>query len=124
MGMNVNPRDLSAKVDSTKVVLKGVPVEQNDSIWLKNKTKTKKSGKTNTPHKTEERQMSRAKGFARTALNAISNYLLPQGAPGLGEMLLPTEEEILEDILLNKIPNNQKLTPEEQAIYDKHYRRA
>lgn len=120
MGMNVNPRDLSAKVDSTKVVVKGAPIEQNDSVWLKNKAKAKKSGNTKTTEKPKEQKMGFAKGFARTALNAIGNYLLPQGAPNIGDMLLSTEQEELEDIY-NRVMNGGRLTPEEQKIFNKHF---
>lgn len=123
MGMNVNPKDLIAKVDSTKVVIKGVPVEQNDSVWLKTKAKAKKSGNTKTPEKPKEQKMGFAKGLARTALNAIGNYLLPQGAPGIGDMLLSTEKEELEDIY-NRAMNGGRLTPEEQKIFNEHFMRS
>lgn len=120
MGMNVNPRDLSAKVDSTRVFLKGAPVEQNDSIWSKNKAKAKKSGNAKPQEKPKERKMGVAQGLARTALNALGNYFLPQGAPNIGDILLPTEEEVLQDIY-NRGVYGGRLTPEEQKIFNEHF---
>ena len=119
MSMNVNPRrKILEKADSTKVVLKGVIPNNNDSIFTVKNNKTHKKAKDVSTQNAEPRKMSRGNGLVRTLLNAATNYFLPQGTPGIGDMLIPTEEEQLEDIT-NKVNTGKKLTPEEQKLYDK-----
>lgn len=40
MGMNVNPKDFSAKVDSTRVVIPAGQKIESDSVWSKKKPKS------------------------------------------------------------------------------------
>lgn len=118
MGMNVNPRDFSTPADSTKVVVRGMPVEHNDSIWVKKKPQAKKT----TQKPQEEREISRGKGLARTVLNALTNAFLPNGLPGAGDMLLPSDKEVLEDIN-QRVQNGQydRLSPAEKELYRKYF---
>ena len=122
MGMNVNPRDFNCTpADSTKVVVRGVPAKQNTSIWQNTKTKAETNNTSqNTKH--EEREMSRGKGLVRTTFNALTNFFLPNGLPGAGDVLLPSEKEILEDIN-KRVSSGQydTLTPREKKLYKEHF---
>lgn len=67
--------------------------------------------------------MSVGKGLVRVTLNAIGNYFLPEGLPGIGDMLLPSEKKVLEDIYY-RCMRGEKLTPKEQELFKKHFLQA